>query len=125
MDDYKKEYLDTCDTINKKIIEKWPNITDGALAWAEEGAPDLYKQEEKLDARINVMWTRGLSLFTDEAERSRRTGAVPDPTFADFKKTVIEWARTILKIYKKYSESIEPASMLSESASLLGGSEKP
>ncbi|MCP4259064.1 MAG: hypothetical protein GY774_16385 [Planctomycetes bacterium] len=124
MNDYLNEYLKTCDTINEMIIAKWPDsIIDNeyrpgiqkeyrsgvspdinAIIWAEINAPELYKQEEKLDARINVIWQNTID-------------------FDDFKKTVIDWARTILKIYKNFSESIEAGSMLSESASRLGGPE--
>lgn len=99
MNDYLKEYLKTCDTINEMVITKWPNVgvynhtpyepldDNNAFLWAKENAPELYKQEEKLDARINVIWQNAIDLKT-------------------FKKTVTDWGRAVLKIYKKYSDAV-------------------
>lgn len=101
MDDYKKEYLKTCDTINEMIQTKWPGVgANGCspLHWAEANAPELYKQEEKLDGRINVLWQNALDFDT-------------------FKKTVTDWGRTVLKIYKEYSEATAEKAELAATSS--------
>lgn len=84
-ENYEKEFLKTVDTLCEVVARKWPHAAEGAIAWAVANAPELDKEEEKLFARINTQWINALD-------------------FTDYKKTLLEWGRTMLRIYKAYAE---------------------
>lgn len=84
MNDYLKEFEKTCETTNEMILRKWPqSINSGALAWAADNAPDLSSQEKRLYKRVNTEWINNIDIDT-------------------YKKTILEWGQTLLKIYKKH-----------------------
>ena len=94
MSDFLNIFNTTCIDVNNIILEKWPgsikseNI-DGGLAWAEKHAPKLAKDEEKHYCQIAVQWD--------------------DAGIETFIKTVTDWGRTMLKVYKTCADARQKA----------------
>lgn len=88
--DYEENFKNTCDTVNKMIADTYPSAViykerSGVLIWAIDNARDLCMIEENLFNRIEAEWRKTVDIKT-------------------FRTSVLEWARTVLKIYKQYTE---------------------
>lgn len=92
---FDKYFIDTCTTINQKIMDNYPTAAvAGVFEWAETNEPELYKAEERTWSLIDP------AFYVGRTEHRA-------PTLVKFEKTVLDWGRAVLKIYKKYSESRE------------------
>lgn len=87
---YEEEFINTCETVDNMIADTYPAAViykeiAGVLIWAIDNARDLCMIEENLFNRIETEWRNAVAL-------------------KPFQATVLEWARTVLKICKKYTE---------------------
>ncbi len=101
--DFDNYFLDTCATINQKIKDNYPSAAvEGILIWAQTNEPELFKAEERAYALIDPAYNVANGLDK-------------------FQKTVLEWGRVVLKIYKKYSETPTSSPTLSFQKKTVGG----
>lgn len=82
VDNYEKYYLEIVSAIQKKTLIG----ADTMFVWAAAHQPELYAQERALDEELNTLW---------------------DVDFERFKKSVLNWGRTDLLIFKIFSKLVK------------------
>lgn len=81
-DESEKYFLEIVSAIQKKTVIG----ADMMFVWAAAHQPELYAQERALDEELNALW---------------------DVDFERFKKSVLNWGRTVLLIFKIFSKLVK------------------
>ena len=101
MNNYEKYFMEIVSAIQKKT----PIGANNIFTWATTQQPELYAQQRTLYEELNALWG-------DDPPPTTASGGQCPPLEGDkggglsaFKAKVLAWGRTVLLIYKKYTEA--------------------